>query len=117
MDKIPPQVKFILGALITSSVVYMDPLVSLGTYLPPISIAPLESSLGSYLGGMLAGIDMGNVWVKRFALSSALGALFGSQFGPSLGMDSPMGAAFGAGAGFYGTAVLPEPHPIFNTVA
>ena len=104
----------ILGALAAGTVVWANPaaMVNLENTYTTNSIQAVFAAL---IGGKVAGFDLNTTWILRLSTATTLGALAGGYFNGSIGfLEGIPLMPVGAAAGFFGTSIWPDAHPLFN---
>ena len=101
----------ILGALATGALVWGNP-VSLLNVTNTIWIDIVQGIFSALIGGKVAGFDLNTTWMLRLSLATVIGMVAGGYIGEYL-PGYPM-QAIGAAAGFMGTSIWPDQHPLFN---
>lgn len=101
----------ILGAGAAGAIVWANPVAMLEV-TNTLWIDIIQTIFSALLGGKVAGFDLNTTWMLRLSTATVVGMLVGgylNRFVP----DYPLNAV-GAAAGFLGTSIWPDQHPLFN---
>lgn len=104
----------IVGSGVVGALIWANP-VALANAPNNLWVDLIQAGGSGILGGAVAGFDMNTTWILRLATSTAIGFYAGARL-PAL---VPQLAGYplhsiGAAAGFLGTSIWPDRHPLFN---
>lgn len=104
----------IVGSGVVGTIIWANP-VALANAPNNVWVDGIQSAGAGVLGGAVAGFDMNTTWILRLAVSTAIGFYAGATLPRYVvALQGYQLHAVGAAAGFLGTSIWPDRHPLFN---